>query len=182
MMEGDPMNLNLMTKNTALIERARAFAREKHKTQLRKYTNLPYYTHLENVADIVAFVSNDDKVIAAAVLHDTLEDTATTYDGLVATFGKRVADLVREVTDVSTKADGNRATRKNMDLKHLAKASADGQTIKLADLIDNTDSIMKYDPKFAKLYLAEKRLLLDVLTLGNPILWEAANRNVGLYG
>jgi len=171
-----------MTKNTATVERARAFAREKHKDQLRKYTNLPYYTHLENVADIVAYVTSDPEVIAAAVLHDTLEDTDTTYDELVEHFGRRVADLVKEVTDVSTKADGNRATRKGMDLKHLANASPDGMTIKLADLVDNTESIMKYDPKFGKLYLKEKRALLEVLKAGNSTLWDLADKNIGLYG
>jgi (p)ppGpp synthase/HD superfamily hydrolase len=181
MMEGETMalHLNLMAKSTALIERARAFAREKHKDQLRKYTNLPYHTHLENVADIVAWAENDDRIIAAALLHDTLEDTDTTYDELVDNFGVTVADLVKEVTDVSTKNDGNRATRKALDRDHLARASYGGMTIKIADLIDNTESIMRYDPKFGRVYMAEKRELLEVLTNGNYWLRGIANKQTG---
>jgi (p)ppGpp synthase/HD superfamily hydrolase len=169
------MNLNLLAKNTALIERARAFAREKHRNHLRKYTGVPYYTHLENVADLVAMVSNDEEMIAAALLHDTLEDTDTTYDELVENFGRRVADLVKELTNVSKKTDGNRATRKAMDRDRLANISADGQTIKLADLADNTKTIVLYDPDFAVLYLREKAELLEVMKLGDPILWEMAS-------
>ena len=116
------------------------------------------------------------------MLHDTLEDTETTYTELADNFGKRVADLVKEVTDVSTKADGNRATRKGMDKTHLANASADGMTIKLGDLIDNSESIMKYDPKFGRLYLKEKRALLEVLRAGDSTLWALADKNIGLYG
>lgn len=173
------LHLNLLAKNTALIERARAFAREKHKNHLRKYTNLPYFTHLEAVGDLVASVISDPEVIAAAVLHDTLEDTTATHAELVLNFGLRVADLVNEVTDVSTKADGNRAKRKGMDKDHLANASADGASIKLADLIDNSRDIEKHDARFAKMYLAEKRALLEVLKAGNSTLWDLANKNVG---
>jgi (p)ppGpp synthase/HD superfamily hydrolase len=173
------LHLNLLTKNTPLVERARAFAREKHKNQLRKYTNLPYYTHLENVADIVAWVTDDDVLIAAALLHDTLEDTETTFAELENDFGWSVAHLVKELTDVSTKNDGNRAIRKAMDRDHLAKASAGAQTIKLADLIDNTESIMRYDPKFGRVYIAEKRDLLKVLKQGNPKLRLLASTQTG---
>ena len=172
------MHLNLMAKNTALIERARAFAREKHASHFRKYTNLPYYTHLENVADLVASVTSDEEVIAAALLHDSLEDTDVTFSELVLHFGNRVADLVNEVTDVSTKADGNRAKRKGIDRDHLANASADGATVKLADLIDNSRDIEKHDARFAKMYLAEKRALLEVLKAGNSTLWDLANKVV----
>ena len=140
--------------------------------------NLPYYTHLENVADLVASVTSDEEVIAAALLHDVLEDTTTVHSELTEHFGLQVADLVNEVTDVSTKADGNRATRKGMDRDHLANASADGATIKLADLCDNSKDIMRHDPQFAKLYLTEKRALLEVLKVGNSTLWEMANAYV----
>lgn len=85
-------------------------------------------------------------------------------------FGAAVAALVIEVTDVSRPSDGNRAARKAKDRDHLAKASPDAQTIKLADLISNTQSIVEHDPAFARVYLAEKEALLDVLTRGNAML------------
>lgn len=68
--------------------------------------------------------------------------------------------------------DGNRKTRKEIDKNHLAKASELGQTIKLADLISNTSTITKYDPKFAKTYMQEKKELLEVLTKGNKGLYK----------
>jgi len=164
---------------TPLINRASAFAEWKHIDHARKYTNLPYFTHLRNVAHIVASVTNDEEVIAAAFLHDTLEDTATSYDELVAEFGGRVADLVREVTDVYTSdyfPFYNRQHRKLLERQRLADTSADAQTIKLADLIDNSRDIVKHDPGFARKYLAEKRALLDVMKLGDPILWDEASK------
>lgn len=69
---------------------------------------------------------------------------------------------------------GNRATRKAKDRERLATASASAQNIKCADLIDNTSSIVKHDRGFAKLYLEEKRLMLDVLSKADPRIMAAA--------
>ena len=82
------------------------------------------------------------------------------------------------LTDVSRPEDGNRAARKTLDREHIAKASPQAKTIKIADLIDNSRSIMAHDPQFARVYLAEKRLLLDVLTEGDPTLYAMARRIV----
>ncbi len=173
------MRLNLMRKTGPLIERALAFAKTKHAGQLRKYTLVPYWTHVEDVADLVAGVTNDPEVIAAALLHDTIEDTATTYDELVEAFGKYPADLVVELTDVFLDPScGNRATRKRRERERLATVSPDAMTIKLADLIDNTKTITFYDPKFAPTYLKEKAALLEVLEAGDPTLWKLANEQV----
>ena len=157
-----------------IIARAASYAGYAHGCvmQLRKYTKQPYIVHPEEVANTVALVTPDADVIAAAWLHDTIEDTPVTYEALLSGFGKRIADLVLEVTDVSKPEDGNRSVRKAIDREHPAKASADAQTIKLADLISNTQSITKYDPGFARVYLAEKRALMSVLTKGNKGLYE----------
>lgn len=158
----------------SVITRAASYAGYAHGTvqQLRKYTKEQYIVHPEEVAYLVSLATRDEDVIAAAWLHDTIEDTPVEYGHICANFGKRIADLVLEVTDVSKPEDGNRAVRKAMDREHLANASADAQTIKLADLISNTYSITKYDPGFAKVYLAEKRALMSVLTKGNKRLRE----------
>jgi hypothetical protein len=84
--------------------------------------------------------------------------------------------LVEQLTDVSRPEDGNRAKRKAIDRAHTAKASPEAKTIKLADLIDNTRSIVELDPGFAKIYLVEKVLLLEVLQEGDAGLWEMARR------
>jgi len=150
------------------------FAMEAHAGQTRKYTGEPYHKHPFAVAMLVAGVTNDDNMVAAALLHDVLEDTLATYDELVNAFGIDVADLVLEVTDVSKLTDGNRAVRKAIDREHLAAATPRAQTIKLADLIHNSESITEYDPGFAKVFMAEKVALLEVLTKGDPGLYAQA--------
>jgi len=155
------------------------FAKTAHGEQKRKYTNDPYIVHPVSVANIVASVCFDPDVIAAALLHDVVEDTPVTLSELRAVFGVRIASFVSEVTDVSRPQDGNRAVRKKLDREHLAKASPQAQTIKLADLIDNTKSIVAHDPDFAKVYLQEKRALLEVLTMGHHILYDRAVDLVG---
>jgi len=153
---------------------ALGFARCAHRKQQRKYTGEPYVTHCENVAKIVASYTSDPEVIAAAALHDVLEDTDVTAEEMRVAFGDRVTALVLEVTDVSRPGDGNREARKKLDREHVAKSSPEGATIKLADLIDNTSSIVQYDKGFARSYLREKELLLEVLKHGNTELWARA--------
>ena len=144
--------------------------------QLRKYTGEPYIHHPAAVVELVRSVSHTEEMLAAAWLHDTVEDTGLSLVTIEKRCGMVVACLVEQVTDVSNPTDGNRAARKAIDRDHLAKASTEAKTIKLADLIDNTRSIVQYDPKFAKTYLAEKRDLMPVLRGGDPSLWERANR------
>src|SRR5262245_13628543 len=148
----------------------------KHEGHKRKYTGEPYMVHLEAVADLVRSVGAHEKVIAAAYLHDTLEDTKTTYGELINHFGVGVATLVYELTDAhpSGAGHGNRAERKRKERDRLAKASAAAHTLKLADLIDNTKSIVERDPRFAKVYLREKADLLKVLTKGDKKLMAKA--------
>ena len=147
----------------SLYTNALVFAAQAHGNQKRKYTNEPYIVHPIAVSMLVSSVTQDEEVIAASLLHDVLEDTAITKDELESHFGSRVAKFVLQVTDVSRPEDGNRAKRKKLDLDHLASASANAQTIKVADLIDNTKSIVAQDVKFAKQYLPEKKALLEVL-------------------
>ena len=109
-------------------------------------------------------------MLAAAWLHDVVEDTPVTLQDIEFTFGSEVAELVENLTDVSQPQDGVRRVRKEKDRQHLAKTKPEAKTIKLADLIDNTRSIAEHDQKFAKIYLAEKRLLLEVLKEGNQTL------------
>lgn len=155
-----------------LITKAQDFAIARHGSQKRKYTYEPYWYHLRNVAEIVESVGTPSETIAAAWLHDVLEDTDTGYGELVELFGKAIAKTVLDLTDFA--GEGNRALRKAMDRDRLAQSSADAQSIKLADLIDNTSSIVDYDRKFAAVYLAEKEALLPCLGKGDPILHQSA--------
>ena len=159
-----------------LVSRARLYAIEAHSriNHRRKYSLEPYDVHLKDVADIVSTVTEDVEIIAAAWLHDVVEDTPATFLDLEKEFGPQVAQLVSEVTDVSSPANGNRATRKALDRAHLAKASWRGKTIKLSDLIDNCRDICSHDPEFAKVYLTEMSGLLEVLSDGHPDLFSKA--------
>ena len=166
----------------SLVRDAQVFAGAAHRAvkQLRKYTNEPYIVHPAEVASIVAQVPEaTEEMIAAAWLHDVVEDTGVTNDEIHLYFGADVAKLVFWLTDASKPEDGNRATRKAIDREHIAKAPAEAQTIKLADLISNTKSIVAHDEKFAKIYLEEKRLLLDVMTKGNAALMAEARKHIG---
>lgn len=139
------------------------FAAQRHEGQARRYTGEPYLMHLLAVAYGVANRTMDPYVIAAAVLHDVLEDTLTEPAELQMLFGHRVADLVVELTDVYTSEAYphlNRAKRKELEAERMGTTSAEAQLIKAYDLMDNTASIAKHDPGFAKVYLKEKRDLL----------------------
>jgi (p)ppGpp synthase/HD superfamily hydrolase len=164
-----------------MVERARVFATAAHAAvgQVRKYTFEPYIVHPAEVAKIVRDAGGSEAMVAAAWLHDTVEDTGVTIETIRAEFGAEVAELVGWLTDVSRPEHGNRAHRKALDRAHSAAAPAEAQTVKLADLIANTRSIMAHDAAFAKTYLEEKRLLLAVMTKGDPALMAEARKFIG---
>lgn len=159
-----------------LEERALAFAKAAHESidQRRKYSNEPYIVHPIAVAEIVRGVMHTSNMIAAAYLHDTIEDTSTELCDITDEFGYDVAELVYWLTDISKPSDGNRKVRKEIDRQHIAKAPAAAKTIKLADLIDNTLAIRDLDPDFWRVYRHEKLRLLEVLKEGDPTLWARA--------
>jgi hypothetical protein len=159
-----------------LIERARNFATRAHQRidQRRKYSDQPYEVHLEAVARLVASTTDDEEMIAAAWLHDVVEDTPATLEDVRREFGASVAVLVQDLTDVSRPSDGNRAARKEVDRRHLALASPRAKTIKVADLIDNCEDITRNDPRFARVFLQEMDALLGVLGEGDAGLLQRA--------
>ena len=161
-----------------LVIRARDYGTRAHQRidQHRKYTNQPYEVHLKAVSILLAEVTDDPAVIAAAWLHDTVEDTEATIEDIRAEFGDRVARLVGELTDVSKPSDGNRAVRKAIDRAHLAGASSDAKTVKLADLIDNCRDICAHDKGFCRVFLGEMAALLGVLGDGDPTLLARARK------
>jgi len=157
-----------------LVNKAQAYAAYHHGLidQRRKYTNDPYIVHPARVVDLVKQVKHTDEMLAAAWLHDVVEDTSVTLNDIEEHFGKKVASLVEMLTDVSKPTDGNRKIRKAIDKEHLSKASPDAMTIKLADLIDNSNSIIDHDPDFAKIYLKKIAILMDILVWGDSILYN----------
>lgn len=168
---------------SALIAAARKFAADAHGSigQVRKYTGEPYIVHPHAVAEIVRTVRHTEAMICAALLHDVVEDTPVTSQDVHQGFGPEIGALVDWLTDVSKPNDGNRRVRKAIDRAHSAEAPSAAQTIKVADLIDNTRSIVTHDPDFAVVYMREKRLLMQVLTGADPKLRGIAERQLRAY-
>jgi (p)ppGpp synthase/HD superfamily hydrolase len=162
---------------TDLITRAQAFAHAAHDAvkQVRKYDGTPYWTHTDAVAGIVAAYGGTETEIAAAHLHDTLEDTETTFGQLEREFGTEIALIVHELTDLYTPQnypDLNRMERKVLEAARLATIGKSAKKIKLADLYNNTNSIVQHDPGFAVTYIKEKARVLPNLVDGDPDLFK----------
>ena len=142
----------------SIVAQAKAFAEAKHAGKVRKYTDTPYSEHL---AAVVALLdehrSNMPNMLAAAWLHDTVEDTDTTIVEVADAFGEEVAELVYWLTDTDK---GIRSARATVTAWRLGRAPWDAKMIKLADIIDNGRNITEHDPDFARTFLAEKRLVM----------------------
>ena len=163
-----------------IIVRASELARREHTAinQRRKYSGDPYIVHPERVAQIVSTVTSDKVTIAAAWLHDVVEDTPVTIEEITEKFGSEVAEIVASVTKI---VDGKKMGREKaalININHAALGSSKAQTVKLADVIDNTSDIVGRDPEFAVVYLREKKMLLELLDKGNPELHQRAEQIV----
>jgi guanosine-3',5'-bis(diphosphate) 3'-pyrophosphohydrolase len=130
----------------ALILEAAAFAAEKHRTQRRKDASAsPYINHPLACAALLANEGavSDTHVLAAALLHDTIEDTETTAAELESAFGPAIAKLVLEVTDDKSLP---KAERKQLQVDHAPHASPQARLVKLADKICNLRDILASPP------------------------------------
>lgn len=165
---------------TDLVLLAQTFATAAHAAvgQKRKYSGDDYIVHPIRVAGIVKQFGGSDAQIAAAFLHDTVEDTDVTIDLIRDTFGDDITTLVDGLTDVSVASDGNRATRKAIDRQHTIDACADTQFVKCADIIDNSSDIEENDAGFWKVYRQEMLLLLDGMSIKDTPIWIRASKGV----
>ena len=164
-----------------VIRCAAEYAKAAHESvdQRRKFTNRPYIVHPLAVAEIVASVTDDSEMICAAWLHDVVEDTPRTVEQIADEFGKSIATLVAELTNIATDRQGNRAKRAEINRAHTSGISRRAKTIKLADVIDNLTGIINnetgnIDTEWAEDYVSEKALLLTVLAEGSPLLFDHA--------
>lgn len=155
-----------MNEDWMLTMRARAFAAAAHLGQKRKYTGDPYIVHPIAVADMVARKGGTTEMVAAALLHDVVEDTPVTSEEIHEKFGPVIGGLVDELTDEYTKEnypEWNRAKRKHAESIRLSQVSESAKIIKWCDMADNTTTIVEHDPGFAKVFLREKAELLERL-------------------
>lgn len=172
-----------------ILQQIRDFADKAHGEQLRKYSPERYIVHPVRVMETCRNYDASLPVLAAALLHDVLEDTPVTSNELLlylnSVMDKESAEetllLVEELSDVYVKADypqWNRRLRKSKELERIATTSEKAQTIKYADIIDNSREITAKDPNFAPRYLKECKQILEVADKGNRTLYRLAKEAI----
>jgi (p)ppGpp synthase/HD superfamily hydrolase len=168
-----------------ILDQVRQYATIAHEGQVRKYAPDPFVVHPIRVMNTCRVYSNDVCLLSAALLHDVIEDTPITrnemHDFLLTIMppasAHRTVTLVEQLTDVYIKSNypnWNRRKRKRAEIKRLSAVSADAQTIKYADVIDNCIEISHNDPEFAGRFLSECWDLLQAINKGNTILYQKA--------
>ncbi len=166
--------------------RAACFAADKHGAQRRKGGAAePYVNHVLEVARLVAdaLETSDEPLVMAALLHDTLEDTETSYEELTGLFGEDVASLVAEVTDDKTLPN---AERKRLQVEHAATRTRRAQMIKIADKISNLRSMAVsppagWDEARKREYVKWARAVVAALTEPNATLLAEFERTWRQY-
>ena len=169
---------------TSKIRQAIHFASEAHKEQKRKVLEYPYISHPLAVLFIVSQISNNEDVLAASVLHDTVEDTDTTLDDIEKQFGSRVKEIVDILTDDESLP---KEERKIKQIERFKKADNDVLLIKSADILCNFSDIIivlknypreEYNKSFAgnigeKINWATQRIkIIEEAWPSNPLLAE----------
>jgi (p)ppGpp synthase/HD superfamily hydrolase len=176
-----------------VLEKVKEFADQAHGNQRRKYTPDRYIVHPIRVMHTCREYTGALPMLASALLHDVLEDTPVTegdiHAFLVAVMSPEDAQqttrLVVELTDVYTKEafpNWNRKKRKQKEVARMSAISADAQTVKYADILDNCNEIVEHDPQFAPRFLNECKMLLNSMSLGNQELYKRSKDavNAGL--
>ncbi len=128
-----------------LILKATLFAAEKHKDQRRKgESQIPYVNHVIEVAELLERFQHDTETIIAGLLHDTIEDTATTPEEIEEHFGVEILSVVLEVTDDKSLP---KTERKLLQVVNTPKKSDSAKKVKIADKICNLKSIHTAPPE-----------------------------------
>lgn len=169
------------------LDKIKEWTKEAHGDQKRKYTGEPYFNHCLRVAEMVREFTNDEHLYIAALMHDVLEDTDKDVTDIVDILTQSsvsreaisfIGQMVWELTDQFTEESHpflNRKMRKEQEANRLHNIMDHSQTIKYCDLIDNTLSILKHDKAFGKVYLSEKRAILEGMVEGHDVLFNRVN-------
>ena len=132
--------------NTELLDRAIVFAVRAHAGTQRRGKGFPYIVHPLEAVSIVATMSADQELLAAAALHDTVEDTDVTLQQIRDEFGDRVAELVASDTDTAHEGEGDARgwhVRKQQAIDRIASASHDAKIVALGDKLSNMRAIAR---------------------------------------
>ncbi len=120
-----------------MVKKAARFAAKAHEGMVRKGSRFPYIVHPMEVAVIVSMITDDPEVIAAAYLHDVIEDTGVRYEELEELFGKRVADLVQAESEDKSKSWKE---RKSATIEHLKCGTREQKLLAFGDKLSNLRS------------------------------------------
>jgi myo-inositol-1(or 4)-monophosphatase len=132
--------------NTELLDRAIVFAVQAHAGTERRGKGYPYIIHPLEAMEIVATMTTDQELLAAAALHDTVEDTDVTVEQIRAEFGERIASLVADESEERLEGVSEEESwfdRKQAAIAHLATASHDAKIIALGDKLSNMRAIAR---------------------------------------
>jgi (p)ppGpp synthase/HD superfamily hydrolase len=145
-----------------IVERARVFATAAHAAvgQLRKYTNEPYIVHPKQVAQFVETAGGTPEMIAAAWLHDVVEDCGVSVRDLIHLFGTKVSNLVWELTNPN---DLDKSKKAQYLLDKMNTMSSDALIIKLCDRLNNVSDFKTAPQGFVKKYAPETKFIIDGL-------------------
>ncbi len=153
--------------NHPLVVAAAELATTAHQGQERKFSGGPYIEHPRRVAAKVATLAEaTPELVAAAHLHDVIEDTALTQADIAAQIAPAVGELVAHLTNPSKDSAASRAQRKQMDREHLKVIPFEAKLVKLCDRIDNLGEMEGAPIDFLDLYSAESELLLTEALAG----------------
>lgn len=129
------------------IKEVKDFSFEKHKGQIRpNKSKEPKIIHISEVANWVKKAGGSDIEIAAAYLHDTIEDTNTTLEEIIASFGNEVASLVSQLTDPIEFVNMEINMRKQLQAKKIKHCDSKTKLVKIADQISNVYSVYRDPP------------------------------------
>jgi (p)ppGpp synthase/HD superfamily hydrolase len=163
----------------ALVRAAADLATSAHAGQARKYGGGPYVEHPRRVAArVAAWPGATPEMVAAAHLHDVLEDTRVTAAEIAAATSPAVAALVEHLTNRSKPSGASRAERKRLDRERLRATPPAARVIKLCDRLDNLGEMARAPRDFLRTYLAESQALLDEALAGTDAALEAELREV----
>lgn len=132
--------------DTALLDRAIVFALRAHAGTERRGKGFPYIVHPLEAVTIVATMTSDQELLAAAVLHDTVEDTDVTIDQIRAEFGDRIASLVAADSDIPVQdmnAEDSWYVRKQAAIDRIAASSHDAKIVAMGDKLSNMRAIAR---------------------------------------
>lgn len=132
--------------DTTLLDKAIVFAVKAHRNTERRGKGFPYVVHLMEAVEIVATMTSDQELLAAAMLHDTVEDTDVTIEDIRHEFGERIAALVNAETDSYPEGVSEEASwkgRKEAAIHRLRNVSKEGKIVALGDKLSNMRAIAR---------------------------------------